>query len=181
MAQQTSKTTKKAAAPSREGDDKPQDDQSQEQPTTGRQGDSGPGTGVEAPAEETARMPAETVNTDPSAAPLDPPADSAGQREPEHGYDESSTDQVYANTAGRTIAGESHERLVGEDGKALSEGDLFDESDNTKTFVTTKTRIYEEFTYPNTNRTATRLVYAEGRRVPRFQAERIKAAVKAGV
>jgi hypothetical protein len=169
-------TTKKTAAKKTASDN----DESTEQPTTGRAGDSGPGTGVDAPAEDTARMPAETVNTDPESAPLDPPADAHTQGTPEHGYAESTTDQTYAESGGRTIAGENHVALVGEDGESLNSGDLFDDQDTNKTFVVTKTRIYEQFTYPNTSRVATRLYYAAGRRVPRFQAERIKAAVDAG-
>lgn len=156
----------------------------QEQPraATGRQGDSGPGTGVDAPEDRNAaRYPASTLDPNPESAPLDPPRDQQTQTKPETGYAESTTDQTYAETGGRTIAGENHVRLVDAEGNGLSADGLFDESDTTKTYVTTKTRIFEVFTYPNTTREATRLLYAEGRRVPRFQAERIKRAVDAGV
>lgn len=138
-------------------------------------GNSGPGTGVPAPPESTYRPPA-TLTGD---SPLDPPADADTQRQPEGGYNESSTDPVAAEAGRRTIAGEDFLRLVDADGNELSADGLFDDSDASKTFVTTKTRIYEEFHYPNTTEVAKRLLYAEGRRVPRFQADRIKAALDA--
>lgn len=143
--------------------------------------DFGPGTtGGEAPPErEGSRPPATIVNGDPNAAPLDPPADSHTQTQPALGYDTSTTDQAYAEAAGRTIAGENHLRLVDDDGNELSADDLFDESDPNLTFVTTKQRINEVFTYPNTNRESGRLMYVAGARVPKFQAARIKAAVSA--
>lgn len=137
-------------------------------------GNSGPGTGVPAPPESTYRPPA-TMTGD---SPLDPPADSATQGQPEGGYNASSTDPVAAEAGRRTIAGEDFLRLVDAEGKELSAKALFDDSDSSKTFVVTKTRIYEEFYYPNTTEVAKRLLYAEGRRVPRFQADRIKAAVE---
>jgi hypothetical protein len=147
--------------------------------TTGQtRQDFGPGTGNEVPPEEsTERSPSTIVNSDPNAAPLDPPADQAGQVDPPLGYQTSTTDQAYAEAAGRTIAGENHLRLVGDDGNELSADDLFDDSDVNKTYVTTKARVYEEFTYPNTERVASRLLYVPGAKVPRFQAERIKTAV----
>lgn len=148
---------------------------------SGRSGrdSAGPGTGNAAAPENSSRPPATIVNTDPSAAPLAPPADAATQREPALGHPESTTDQPFAETGGRTIAGESHGRIVDENGKKLSADDLFDDSDPNKTFVTTKVRVFEEFTYPNTSRVSTRLMWVPGARVPRFQAERIKAALAA--
>lgn len=154
----------------------------QPQSATGRQGDSGPGTGVDAPEDRNAaRYPASTLDPNPESAPLDPPEDQAGQTQPETGHAESTTDQTYAESGGRTIAGENHVRLVGEDDDDLGPDDLFDDPDPVKTFVVTKARIFEVFTYPNTSREAKRLLYPEGARVPRFQAERIKRAAEAGV
>lgn len=179
MAENTSKkaTTKKAAASKNETVESQREEARQNPPT----GDSGPGTGREAPAESTARMPAETVNTDPDAAPLDPPADAKTQTEPEHGHDASSTDHSYAAAGGRTIAGESHVRLVDGDDNDVSADELFDDPDPVKTFVTGKQRVYEVFTFPNTTREAKRLLFTEGTRIPRFQAEQIKRQVAAGV
>lgn len=140
--------------------------------------DSGPGTSnPEPPPETTSRPPATIVNSDPNAAPLDPPADQAGQLDPPLGYQTSTTDQAYAEAAGRTIAGENHLRLLDDGGNELAADDLFDESDAGKTYVLTKTRISEEFTYPNTSRVVSRLMFVAGAKVPKFQAERIKAAV----
>lgn len=146
-----------------------------EQSQTGRPEDSGPGTGREAPPEETARYPSTVVNSD--STPLDPPADSHTQAEPEQGHAASTTDNVYAEAGGRTIAGEDYSRLVDAEGNEVSADSLFDDGDKSKTFVTVKMRVYEEFYYPNTNEPAKRLLFAEGRRVPRAQAERIKAAL----
>lgn len=143
--------------------------------------DYGPGTSnPDVPDEEgTAgtRTPATTVSGDPNAAPLEPPADQGGQREPVGGYQTSSTDQAYAESAGRTIAGENHLRLLDDSGNELGADDLFDE-DPGLTYVTAKARIFEEFTYPNTHTPAARLMFVPGQRVPRFQAERIKTAVR---
>ncbi len=139
-------------------------------------GNSGPGLGVPAPPESTYRPPSTIV--DPAASPLDAPADAHTQGKPEAGHNLSSTDPVYAEAGGRTIAGEDFKRLVGPDGKALKSSALFDDSDPGKTFVVTKTRIYEEFYYPGTYEVAKKLMFAQGKRVPRAQAERIKAAIE---
>jgi hypothetical protein len=182
VAEQTSKKAaakKSTSSDKGSGDDEQARDEARQVPNPA--GNSGAGTGQEAPPEDTARMPAETVNTDPDAAPLDPPADAHTQTEPEHGYAASSTDHTYAAAGGRTIAGEAHVRLVDADDNELSADELFDESDTTKTYVTAKTRVYEVFTYPNSSREAKRLLFAEGKRVPRFQAERIKTQASAGV
>jgi hypothetical protein len=142
--------------------------------------DFGPGTiNPVAPPEDSLRPPATIVNSDPTAAPLDPPADHAGQLEPRLGYDTSTTDQAFAESANRTIAGENHLRLVDDDDNELSADDLFEESDPSKTYDVTATKIWEVFTFPNTHRESKRLMYCKGARVPLFQAARIKAAVAA--
>ncbi len=149
-------------------------DAPQGQSQTGRPEDSGPGTGRTAPPETHVRYPAGLV-TDPSA-PLDPPADTPTQTDPEHGYNASTTDQVYAEAGGRTVSGEDFVGLVDGDDNAVSEGDLFDD-DPAFTFVTVKGRVYEQFYYPNTHEKAKRLLFVPGQRVPRAQAEKIKTAV----
>lgn len=141
-------------------------------PVTG-EFDAGPGTGKDAPPENTARYPSTVVN--PDSAPLDPPADAHTQTQPEQGYNDSSTNHVYAAAGGRTIAGEDHARFVDQDGTEIAPGDMFDD-DPSKTYVTAKQRIYEEFYYQNTNEPARRLLYAQGRRVPRFVADRVRDA-----
>lgn len=154
-----SSTTKKAAASPK--------DKAADTATT----DSGPGTGVDAPPDTTVRTPA--------GAPLDPPGDAAGQTQPEAGYPESTTDPVHAANVGRTIAGESFSGIVGADGEELGVDDLFEDPDAGKTFVVTKTRVYEEFYYPGTTEIAKRLLFPQGKRVPRRQAEAVKAAITA--
>lgn len=144
-------------------------------------GNSGPGTGREAPAERTARMPAATVNTDPDAAPLDPPADSHTQTQPEHGHDASSTDHTYAQAGGRTIAGEQHHGLVGENDEDIDVDDLFKDPGRGTTYVIVKHRVYEVFLFANTTQPAKRLLFTEGQRLPRAQADAIVRRVEAGV
>lgn len=140
-------------------------------------GNSGPGTGVEAPEESTPRPPATMLDLGSTeSGPLDPPGDARQQIQPEKGYNESSTDHVYAATGGRTIAGEDHLRLVDEDDNELGADDLFDD-DPKRTWVTAKVRVYEVFQYPHTTEEAKRLLFAAGRRVPREQAEKIKAEI----
>lgn len=144
-------------------------------------GNTGPQTGTPAPEDKTqGQYPADTRTGD--AAPLDPKAvttDHEGQVEPREGHNLSSTDPVYAEAGGRTVAGEDFVGLVGEDDEPLSSDGLFEEVDGSKTFVLTKQRISEVFYYPGTTEKAKRLVFAKGKRVPRAQAERIKAAVDA--
>lgn len=174
MAESKRKTSAKAGGANTEQTDQPQ----APEPGTGRPGDSGPGTGVDAPADKAeGRYPATVVGDDND--PLAPPKDAATQTEPEAGQTMSSTDQVYAETGGRTIAGEDHVSLVDGDGNTVDVGSLFDGGDGSKGSVTVTKRVYEEFTYPNTTETARRLLFTEGQRVPRAQADRVKAAVSA--
>lgn len=136
----------------------------------------GPGTGTPAPPESSYRMPSAIVS-DPEGAPLAPPTDTPTQLDPPQGYNLSSTDHVYAEAGGRTVAGEDFIRLVDGDGKDVQAGDLFEDGGASKTFVLSKARVYEEFFYPNTTEKAHRLLWAAGARVPRARAERIKAAL----
>lgn len=150
----------------------------EDQPQTGRTEDSGPQTGRAAPPESSYRYPS-TIVEDPEGNPLAPPSDTPRQTQPEQGHNLSSTDHVYAQTGGRTVAGEDFKRFVDDDGHAIEASALFDDSDQSKTFVTAKQRVYEEFYYPNTTEVCRRQVFAAGKRVPRAQAEQIKAAIKA--
>lgn len=139
----------------------------------------GPGTSnPEVPAENSVRPPATIVNADPAAAPLDPPADSHTQVNPARGHDWSSTDKTYAESGGRSIAGENHSRLLDANGNLLGPDDLFDDPDPIKTVVYTKVEVLEEFFYPNTLTPTLRRVYGKGTPVPRFQAARIMAAAR---
>ena len=88
--------------------------------------------------------------------------------------------RVYADEAGPRDVHEDTEatkaRYVDEDGNAVTGDEMFDD-DGTKTFVTTKMRVYEVFTFPNTKVEGRRLAYAAGRRVPRGEAENVKAQI----
>jgi len=142
-------------------------------------GDSGPGTGTDAPEDETPRTPDGTViNPGGGAAPL-AAEDVAGQTEPALGHDESSTDHVYAVTGGQSIAGETVQRLVDEDGNTLTADDIFEDDDTSKTFLVVKQKVIEVFRYPNTTEDATRVLYNKGRPVPRDLAQRVLATIKA--
>lgn len=129
--------------------------------------------------EHTARTPAQMVNTDSEAGPLEPPTDALLQRDPPLGYSMSSTDAVYGNTGGQTVAGERHDLLEDEDGNSISVEDLFRDDDAGKTFVTVDKRVYEVFYYPNTTTRARRLLYTPGQRINRADAERMKASLAA--
>lgn len=145
--------------------------------TEGPAGNSGPGTGTSAPPESTYRMPS-TIISDNDDNPLAPPSDHKTQTLPEAGHSESSTDPVYAALGGRTMPGEDFSAYVDENGRRVRASSIFDESDETKTFVIVKKRIYEQFYYPNTTEIATRLAFVEGDRVPRAKAAAIKDAVQ---
>lgn len=136
--------------------------------------DSGPGTGTEAPADEQPRSTESTVVLDPESGPIVAP-DHALQVEPKDGYDLSSTDHVYAAAGGHTVAGERFDALVDENDKKVSPDALF--KDDGKTFLTTTKRVYEQFYYPNTTTVAKRLLFVEGQRVNRAEAERVKATL----
>lgn len=138
------------------------------------QNDSGPGTGQEAPPERHPRYPSTVVNSD--ASPLDPPADTHTQVRPLPGHAASTPDMVYAEAGGRTVAGEDHVGLVDADGESVSIDGLFDD-DPRFTYVIANQRVFEEFYYPNTTEKARRLLFVKGQRLPRYQAERIKATV----
>jgi hypothetical protein len=157
-----------------------------EQPATSDQnagdpgflGNSGPQTGQDAPAEETPRMPAAQV-VHAESGPVYP-SDAATQVQPEHGYADSSTNPAYAAAGGRSIAGEDHVGVVGENGKAVKGSSLFEDDRPDTGTVAVKETVYEQFTYANSpGHTEQRLLLNKGQRVPRAQAEKIKAALDA--
>lgn len=143
--------------------------------------ETGPQTGVAAPAENTARPPATIGNETPGASPLDPPADQHTQRQPELGHPTSSTDHTYAEVGGQTIAGENLVRLVDSRGEAIDVETLFHRESDRATHVISTKRVFEEFTYPGASTVTKRLIFAEGARVPLAQASRIEAAAKADI
>lgn len=147
------------------------------EPQNGPADTTGPGTGTPAPPESSYRTPS-TIVEDSEGAPLDPPSDTPTQVEPAQGHNKSSTDHVYAEAGGRTVAGEDHKRLVDENGRKVSANSLFDDTDGSKTFVIAKKRVFEEFYYPNTTTVARRLLFPAGKRIPRSQAEKIKRAIE---
>jgi hypothetical protein len=137
-------------------------------------GNTGPGTGKDAPPETTPRMPFQQ----PSHAESGPlnPDDAKQQIKPDHGYAESSTDAVYAAVGGRTIAGEDHVGLVDEDGGEVSGDSLFDEDARGNTIAATT--VLQRFTYANApDFVNERLLFTKGQKVLKAQAERVIASL----
>jgi len=84
-----------------------------------------------------------------------------------------------ASTSGlMSQTGEGHDSLVDDEGNAIDFESVLDAGDGTQTFVTVTKRINENFTTPGSVRTQSRLLYPEGARLSREQAEEMKAAVK---
>lgn len=85
--------------------------------------------------------------------------------------------RVYADEAGPRDVFEDTDpvkaRYVDADGNALDYDGIFEDVEN-KTYVTTKTRVYETFLFPNTTTEGKRLAYAAGKRVPRGEAENVR-------
>jgi hypothetical protein len=117
------------------------------------------------------REPSTSEATEPDAAPVEAPTAKTGPG--------SSADGVQAASGGHSSAGEVYHTIVDGDGSPLGADDLFDESDQRKTYVVSTTRVYEQFFYPGAKQPSKRLLFAQGRHVPRDKAERLKAAIKA--
>lgn len=142
-------------------------------------GDSGPNRDLPNPSEDQSegRYPSTLLTT--AAGPLEPPTDVLRQTDPPEGYDSSSTDHVYANVGGQTVAGETFDALVDENGDTLDVDDVFVDENPGVTFVTVGDhRVCEQFFYPNTHEVASRLLYVPGQRVNRADAERVKQAIR---
>lgn len=163
---------KKTAASKKAADSGPSDVKDSG-PGSDIKADSGPGTGSSTPAEQP-RTAADTVVNDPESGPIVAP-DHALQEQPAEGYTLSSTDHTYAAVGGNTVAGETFDALVDEQGKKVSAGSLFE--DDGKSYVIAKKRVFEQFYYPNTTEVAKRLLFVEGQRVNRAQAEKVKATL----
>lgn len=138
-------------------------------------GDSGPGTGTDAPADEQTRSPDRATARQPDAAPLVAP-DATTQTQPEGGYRESSTDPVAAASGVRTQPGTRHRAVVDDQGNQVDPGDLFSEPEGPQTYRVVKRRVYERFTYPGSATVASHLLFPAGQRVSRPEAARIEAA-----
>jgi hypothetical protein len=108
------------------------------------------------------------------ASPLDAPQPKADKPVP------ASTSRVAASAAAFSIAGDNHVRIIDEDGNTVDPADMFDDPDPHVSFVTARTRLYEEFTQTNSTRLTTRLLYPAGARVPRDRADKVRAAVAEG-
>ena len=116
----------------------------------------------------------------PASGPLDAPV---ADVENLAASDDDPDNRVYADEAGPRDVFEGTEgakaRFVDADGNEVTADDMFE--DEGKTFVTTKMRVYEVFTFPNTQVEGKRLAYAAGRRVPRGEAENVKNSLTKNV
>ena len=88
---------------------------------------------------------------------------------------------AYADAAGpRDVfdASPAKARFVNSDGEPLAFEDMFEDGGMSKTFVTTKTRIFEIFVYHNSTTEGRRLTYVAGKRIPRSEAEALRALIE---
>ena len=88
---------------------------------------------------------------------------------------------AYADAAGpRDVfdASPAKARFVNSDGEPLAFEDMFEDGGMGKTFVTTKTRIFEIFVYHNSTTEGRRLTYVAGKRIPRSEAEALRALIE---
>ena len=115
-------------------------------------------------------------NARPASGPLDPPQADVENKD---ASDDDPDNRVYGDAAGPRDVHEDTEpvdaEFVDSDGNAVEYDDIFE--DDGKTFVTTKVRVYEVFTFPNTTTEGKRLAYAQGRKVPRGEAENVRKRI----
>jgi hypothetical protein len=172
-------TKKQQESPPADGDQsKPEPgEQDKAAPSVPPAGVTGPGTGSGAPVDEQDRTPASTVLPS-EAGPL-VPTDVQKVNTPELGHPTSSTNFVAANAAQRSVPGSNHVRLVDDQGNDVAADDIFNDPDGPSMFVTTKSRVYQEFTYPGARTVTTQLLYPAGARVTLAERERFLAGLKA--
>lgn len=138
-------------------------------------GDTGPGTGAQAPEDTQERTPDRAVAQQTDAAPLVAP-DAGTQTQPRDGYAESSTNPVSSASGLRTEPGNDHHAIVGESGEELDPNDLFEDPGGPQTYVTVKHRTYEQFRRRGARQLTTQLLFPKGKQVQRGEAARITAA-----
>ena len=111
------------------------------------------------------------------AAPLTP-SDQHTQVVPFLGDPASSTSHISTSAGMLTQAGEQHIALLDEEGNELGPDDIFEDLGAEKTFVIVKSRVMEQYRFPNTTEVTTRLFYNKGRRVPRGEAARLQTSLR---
>lgn len=113
----------------------------------------------------------------PASGPLDAPQ--AGVENLD-ASDDDPDNRVYGDEAGPRDVHEDTEptkaRYVDAEGKALSADDIFEAVEG-KSFVVTKVRVYEVFTFPNTDTEGKRLAYVAGKRVSVGEAANVKQQI----
>lgn len=173
-------SSKQAAADKQQGVDPSasgsEDDRNAGQP--GFTGDSGPRHDLPDPPDDNGpEYPTTQISGDADSGPI-VPQDAHTQVKPQHGYSDSSTDDVYGAVGGRTIAGENH--LGFEDGDGGDVGDLDSAfEDDGQTMLKVKKTVVEKFSYANSpDHEERRLLLNEGQRVSRRQADMLKESAK---
>lgn len=106
-----------------------------------------------------------------SAAPIDHP--NVGTRS------EMNPDRVALAQGVHSMPGQGHVGLVDVDGNPITDVDsVLDMGDGDRTFGIVTKSVYEQFTFPNSNRFTTRLFFAEGRRISLERVERLRMALQ---
>jgi hypothetical protein len=161
----------KTKAQAKAAEEQAGDEQSTESGTAGDpgSGDSDPGDGVK---EKAAALAADASST--AAAPLEAP-EKYQQRTPHLGDPGTSTNPVAANTGLSSVPGSDHHRLLNEAGDPVPLDEVFEfpEYGSPSTLAVVRTRVFEEFTYPNTTTRTRHLMFPAGERVPVAEARRI--------
>ena len=80
-----------------------------------------------------------------------------------------------ANSGLSSLPGADHHGLFNENGDPVPLEEVFEfpEQGSPSTLATVRMRVFEEFTYPNTTTKTRHLMYAEGRRIPVAEAQRV--------
>ncbi|MEW9530770.1 hypothetical protein [Microbispora sp. NPDC049125] len=129
------------------------------------------------PAAEQAAPQAPEAALATAAAPIETPERYA-QRQPADGHPESTTNNVAANAALRSITGFNHRRLLSDDAepRELSVDEIFEfpAGDDPKTTATVKQKVIEEYATENSSRLATHILFAAGQEVPVWQAKQLQ-------
>lgn len=142
-------------------------------PTAEEQGfTSPPSAGHDGP-----RSDAATKREPSAAAPLD--TDAGDRRPPVEAQRHLSTSPVAAAAGQRSLVGQGSLGIVDENGNDLDPDDVFDYGDGTRTFATTKVRVYEKVVQRGARTPVTRLLFPQNAQVPREKADGFVRAVKA--
>lgn len=116
--------------------------------------------------------PEEVARARSAAAPLEAP---------KGGVEQNAQPNFVAGASGlRSLQGERHLGLIGEDDKKIDAASMFEDGDPALTYVTVKERVYEQFGFRGTVTPQTRLLYPKGARVSRDRAQALQTSAGRG-